>query len=417
MKRTLGLEGVGRRSAMDGILIEHATVVLPDRLLPDAGVLCREGRIERVAPGREMRAHCGDAGALEKIDASGHYLAPGFIDLHIHGLHEHLINDGPEHLAEISRLLPRYGVTGFLPTLFPPGEEEGAGVLRRLAQAESPGALILGFHLEGPFLTLAGALPPASLGGSGRERAQSLIGSVAPRRAIFSVSPDYEGILDLLPLLARGGAPVFMTHTAADVRQTQAAIEKGVRHATHFYDVFPAPPETDPGVRPCGAVEVVLADPRVSVDFILDGEHVDPVAIKMALACKGPDRVCLITDANVGAGLPPGRYRFAESEIEFARMGGPARLTDSRTPCANSARPGALAGSGLTMDRAVRNAVAMLGADLPLAVRMASANPARVLGVHDRKGEATEGFDADLVLLDETLNVVQTWVRGECRYA
>ncbi len=144
-----------------------------------------------------------------------------------------------------------------------------------------------------------------------------------------SCSPE---ILNLIPLMRENDAAVFMTHTAANVKQTQDAIEAGARHATHFSDAFRSPPETDPGVRPCGAVEAILADERVSVDFILDGEHVDPVAVKMALACKGPDRVCLVTDANIGAGLPPGKYiNYRGEEIEFTYSGGPARRSASKS--------------------------------------------------------------------------------------
>ena len=210
--------------------------------------------------------------------------------------------------------------------------------------------------------------------------------------------------------MAEGGTPVFITHTSADVAQTQAAIEAGACHATHLYDVFYAPPETDPGVRPCGAVEAILADPRASVDFLADGEHVDSTAMKVMLLCKGPDRICLITDANVGAGLPPGTYNFGSNEITFAYEGAPARMT------ANSALPGALAGSGLTLNRAVANAMEMLGIDLPQAVRMASANPAAVLGLDGRKGQIKPGYDADLTLFDEDLTVRQTWVAGQRRF-
>jgi N-acetylglucosamine-6-phosphate deacetylase len=202
-----------------------------------------------------------------------------------------------------------------------------------------------------------------------------------------------------------------MTHTGASVEQTQAAIAAGARHATHFYDVFPVPAITEPGVRPCGAVEAILADPRVSVDFIVDGVHVNPIAVQMALQCKGPDRVCLITDANIGAGLPGGRYQFAAGiEVEIAGPGQPARMTEK------SGLPGGLAGSGLTLDAAVRNAIKLVHVDLVQAVRMASANPARVLGLADRKGSVVEGYDADLVLLDDSLQVLRTWVGGACRF-
>ena len=389
------------------LLIANATVVGLDRLLPDHAVLCEGGTILNVAPWAELAAD----GVDEVIDAAGGYLAPGLIDLHFHGVHRLRLDNGPDDLAGICEILPRYGVTGFLPCICPLPKGEDAAFLAAMARVESAGTEILGFHLEGPFLTLTGALPREALGTNDPERVKALIDAALPYRAIFSVAPDLDGILDLLPLMAEGGTPVFMTHTAADVAQTQAAIDAGVRHATHFYDVFPVPPESEPGVRPCGAVEAALADPRVSVDFILDGVHVDPVAVRMALQCKGPDRVCLITDANIGSGLPPGRYgAWGGEEVEFACPGGPARLTET------SHFPGALAGSGLTLDRAVRNAIEMLDIDLPQAVRMASANPAQVLGLHDRKGQVAQGFDADLVLLDRELQVQQTWIAGARRF-
>lgn len=392
---------------MSSLLITNAAVVTLDRVLRGRAVLCRDGRIVRVGPAKEIPAAAGD----EVVDAGGAYLAPGFIDLHIHGCRRWLIDNGPADLAAIAEALPQYGVTGFLPTVCPRPKGEDARFLASLAKGDPAGAVILGFHLEGPFLTLTGALPEEALGSADPERVVRLIEAARPYKAIFSIAPDFEGIGDLLPIMARDGAPVFLTHTQAGVEQTQAAIEAGARHATHFYDVFPPPEETEPGVRPCGAVEAILADPRVSVDFILDGVHVHPVAVKMALRCKGPDRVCLITDANVGAGLGRGRYAFAGgTEVEIAGPGQPARLTE------NSPHPGALAGSGLTMDAAVRNAMDMLHVDLPQAARLAGANPARVLGLEARKGQVREGFDADLVLLDESLHVLRTWIGGTCRY-
>ena len=147
----------------------------------------------------------------------------------------------------------------------------------------------------------------------------------------------------------------------------------------------------------------------MSVDFILDGEHVEPIAVKMALQCKGPEKVCLTTDANVGAGLPPGKYNSIGVEIEFAYQGGPARMTEKST------YPGGLAGSGLTMNLAVKNALEMLAVDLPQALRMASTNPANVLGLKD-KGQIKKGFDADMFLMDDDCQVLQTWMAGECCY-
>lgn len=387
-------------------IIQNARVVLPDGVGDDFSVVIERGKITRVLPKAERQAL--DATV---IDAKGMYLSPGFIDLHIHGLREYLVDRGPGDLAEICKTLPRYGVTGFLPTLAPKPAGQDAAFLATLSKTQSSGARILGFHLEGPFLALTGALPPEAIRDAGEQRARSLIAAAQPYKAIFSISPEVEKIDKLLPIMTAGGVPAFITHTRASVAQTRAAIDAGARHATHFYDVFPLPPETDPGVRPCGAVEAILADPRVSVDFILDGEHVDPVAVQTALACKGPEKVCLVTDAMVGAGSPPGRYAFGEEQVEFAYAGAPARKVTA------DGSKGTLCGSGLTLDQAVRNAVKFLGVAPDQALRMASRNPAAVLGLACMKGTIAEGYDADLVLLDTDLRVRKTFLGGELVFA
>lgn len=386
--------------------IENAVVVCGDLLVPGGAVDVADGRIVAIRKPGEKAARPSEV----TVDAGGAFLAPGFIDLHIHGHHEFLVDNGPEHLTAIAKLLPRYGVTGWLPTVCPRPRGEDAQFLATLAKAKTTGATILGFHLEGPFVALMGALPPEALGGCDAARVESLQAAAAPYVAIFSIAPEIPGIADWIPRMRRNGATVFITHTRASVRETQHAIEAGARHATHFYDVFPIPPETDPGVRPCGVVEAVLADPRVTVDFILDGVHVDPVAVQMALECKGPEGVCLVTDAMVGAGCPPGRHDFGGEEVEFAAPGAPARKTE------NSRSPGGLAGSGLTLNLAVRNAMRLTGVTLQQAVRMASTNPARVLGLEDQLGTIAVGHQANLVLFDDQIDVLQTWIAGESVY-
>lgn len=392
---------------MSTLLIKNTNIILPEGVLENHSVLCSGGKIVRIGKTDDF----GDETVSTIIDGTGKYLAPGFIDLHIHGTHNYRIDNGPDDLDNISRVLPQYGVTGFLAGVCPLPEGKDAELLKSFSKIKSDAAEILGFHLEGPFLALTGALPGEAIGKADKARVKSLIEAAKSYKVIFSIAPDFDGIAELIPIMAQNNTPVFMTHTKASVKQTQAAIDSGARHATHFYDVFPCSAEADSGVRPCGAVEAILADERVSVDFILDGEHVDPIAVKMALICKGRDKVCLITDANIGAGLPPGRYRgFGNCEVEFAYPGGPARLTE------NSKHPGCLAGSGLTMDLAIRNAIKMLDVDISQAIRMASSNPARVLRIDDRKGQIKMGFDADIVLLDENINVVQAFVSGRCCY-
>lgn len=367
-------------------------------------ILVTGGRIAAVGPAGSVAAP-HDA---RLTDARGRILAPGFIDLHVHGLHEHLADRSPEDLASMAEILPRYGVTGFLPTLGPKPAGEDARYLAELARLPARGARVLGVHLEGPFLSVTGAFPREALGEADPDRVRALIRAASPYRAVFSVSPEFDGILELLPLMRASGAPVFMTHTRASVAETRAAIEAGVRHATHFYDVFPAPPETDPGVRPCGAVEAVLAEPRVSVDLILDGVHVDPVVLRMALRCKPPGGVCIVTDANIGAGLPAGRYAgYGGVIVEVPGGGGPARLS------ADSHLPGALAGSGLTMDQGFRNAIVLARVDPGTAAGLCSTAPAGVLSIGDRLGSLQAGHEADMVLLDADLTVARTWVAGE----
>ena len=343
------------------------------------------------------------------IDLGESYITSGFIDLHIHGIHRMLVDNGVEDLKEICKIVPKYGVTGFLPTLAPRPKGEDANFLSVLSKTETDGAEILGFHLEGPFLKITGALGAGAISGADGERVKDLINAAKPHKAIFSISPDVDGIENLIPLMAACDIPVFMTHTAATVKQTQQAIELGVRHATHFYDVFPCPAVTEPGVRPCGAVEAILADERVSVDFILDGVHVDPIAVKMSLVSKknGSGKVCLVTDANVGAGLEPGRFTFGNlGDISFEYKGAPARSSKDNT----------LAGSGLTMDKALRNAIKLLSLDLPEASKLVSLHPAKVLGLDHRKGLLMPGYDADFVILNKDFEVMQTWIKGKCIY-
>jgi len=385
------------------LLIENVNVVLPDSILEDMNVGIQGGIIVSVFSSSEEAG----AKAEEVYDGEGGYLSPGFIDLHIHGVGGLQFDNGPEDLGKICKLLPSYGVTGVLAGVLPLPYGEDTAFIESLSDKTYEGTELLGFFFEGPFLGLPGAISPESLKKRTTERASAMIESARPYRSIFAVSPEVDNASELIPLMKGDGNPVFITHTAADVSQTLSAIEKGARHATHFYDVFPCPSERDPGVRPCGAVEAILAEPEVSVDFILDSEHVDPVAVKMALACKGPDKVCLITDASPGAGLPPGVYGgIGDMEVSFAYEGAPARGT------AKSRCPGGLAGSGLTMDKAVRNAVKLLGIDIPAALRMASLNPAAVLGLDNKLGKVKDGYSASLVLLDEGLMVKASWVAG-----
>jgi len=215
----------------------------------------------------------------------------------------------------------------------------------------------------------------------------------------------------LLPMMMVYGIPAFVTHTIAEHQEAQRAIDLGATHATHFYDVFPYKESNEAGVRWCGSVEAFYSNRHTTLDFVLDGEHVDPIAVKMAIVCKGVEKISLITDANSCSGLPPGKYSgIMGYPVEVFYEGGPARLTEE------SHNPGCIAGSGLTMEKAVKNAVKFLGVSIPDAIRMASTNPASVLRLSAKKGRIKCGYDADFIILTNELDVAACVVGGRLIY-
>ena len=406
------------------LIINHVGVIAHNKILEDYSVVCENGRIiDLLSSNSPVKSTGKTAGKQEQvIDANGGYLVPGFIDLHIHGLLEKLVDNGPDDLSAICRELPRFGVTGFLPSITPktntpntntPNANECVN-LANLAQTAARGAEILGFFLEGHFLKLTGAIRGMTNDYS-PDRVENLKKAAGDKTCVFGVSPEIQDILSLLPLMTENShkqIPAFITHTMADYEQTINAIKAGAKHATHFYDVFPYPGEQEPGVRGCSAVEAVMASPEVSVDFILDGEHVHPGVVKMALACKGPEMVCLITDANLSAGMEPGVYKgIGGTAVTMEYKGGPAREFHGE-----GKKPGGLTGSSLTMDLAFKNAVKILGLSLPEATALVSANPARVLNLEHERGRIEKDFRADFSIMDKDLNIVSCYTGGKCVY-
>ncbi len=340
------------------------------------------------------------------IDGFGRLLTPGLIDVHTHGIRKvgYNYDTAAEDFAEAGRALAEYGTTCIFPTFIPRKDPNLIDHFRQLPKAlPERGACMPGFHLEGPFVALAGAAC-ATMAGDLR-LLDDLLEACANRVAIMSISPDQQNILPVIRRLRERGILPFITHTRASVEQTQAAIAAEATHATHFYDVFPIPEETDPGVRPVGAVETILADPRASVDFICDGVHVHPMAIRAAVRAKGWRGVTLITDSTIGAGLPPGEY---DSPWGYR----------VRTSLADGIRHSTLrflAGSALTMNVGIRNLLNWLDLPAEQVWAMGTLNPADLLGL-TTKGRLQPGADADLVLWNEDLTPEKTWVGGNCIY-
>jgi len=385
---------------MNGQFITNVRIVFPGERITPGSLLLRDGQIAALNPANIP----SDAMMIDGCDG---LLTPGLIDLHTHGIQKfrYHYDTPPEHFEAASRVLPQYGTTCVFPTVIPADEPNLVANLSRLRAnlLKHTGSNMPGIHLEGPFLAVGGAAC-ATLPGD-LVLLDEILAACDDRVAIMSVSPDQKKILPVIERLRERGIMPFITHTRAGVEQTQAAIDAGAMHATHFYDVFPIPNENDPGVRPVGAVETILADRRVSVDFICDAVHVHPVAIRAAVEAKGWQGVILITDSNIGAGLPPGEYDTPWGYKVRVRAGGAARHVTENF----------LAGSALTMNVGMKNLLQWLDLPPEQVWAMGTLNPARLLGL-TQKGRIAVGAEADLVLWDDDLIPIKTWVSGRRIY-
>jgi N-acetylglucosamine-6-phosphate deacetylase len=390
------------------VLITGAQVLAPGKRSERLDVLISDDKIDTVASQIEV-----PSARHERVDGSGLLLTPGLIDLHVHGVGYSVFESSPDALLLGSQVLPQYGTTCVLPTLYAVMTPEKLDRLESLAIAldNVTGAAMPGFHLEGPFLAIPGA-GARTLDGD-LVFLKELLSAAQGRVPAMSVSPETKNILPVIEQLTELEIAVFLTHTAASVEQTTAAIDAGARHATHFYDVFPVPAETDLGVRPVGAIETILSDARCSVDFICDGVHVHPTAIRAALAAKNWQGVSAITDGNIGSGLGNGVYQTPWGySVEISDAGG-ARVANPEL-----ALHGALAGSALTMNVAMENLAGWLDLPTEQIWAMGTLNPAQTVGLA-KKGRIETGADADLVLWDchgGQFQVIQTWVAGKSVY-
>lgn len=365
--------------------------------------------------------HCSVRVAGQKIDTihsvkgieADFFLTSGLIDIHTHGIERYSYED-PEGLIEGSKVLGKYGVTTFLPTVAPNPADKGlfdklstlSAVLDQIDRVNVPG-----LHIEGPFVGISGAA--CELIDGDVEFVKDMVSGCNSKVSVVSVAPEVKNIIPVIEWLVESNIVPFITHTKADVDQTVKAIEAGARHATHFYDVFYPPEVTDGGVRPVGCVEAFLADKRTTVDFICDGVHVHPMAIKAVLAAKGYESIILVTDSNIGSGLGSGIYDSPWGYKIKVAPGKGARIED---PC--NEKHGRLAGSALTMDEGVNNLMSWLDVPDEQIWAMGTSNPARLLNLKN-KGKIEAGYDADLVFWKkekQRYKVVCTLVMGKCVY-
>ncbi len=358
----------------------------PDGTRPGT-VVIEEGRIAAVDPALGER---GDV-----VELGERWLVPGYIDGHVHGGGGAQCNTtDAEEVAAVARFHACHGTTGLLATTVAAPLEELCGVVHAIACCAAPN--LLGAHLEGPFLSprRPGAMDPAMFLDPDRASLERLLEPGGVR--LMTLAPELPGALELIESLVRAGVIPSVGHTCAGDADVRAAARAGASAATHVFNAMPPFHHREPAT-----VGAVLDLPEISCELICDGVHVDPVAMRLMYRAKGADGIRLVTDAMAAAGMPDGEYRLGGRPVTVE--GGRAVLKGG----------GSIAGSTLTMEAAVQRAVHLLRAPVEEAVRMASASPARLLGLQGRKGEIRAGLDADLVVLDEQLAVQATMVAGE----
>jgi N-acetylglucosamine-6-phosphate deacetylase len=355
-------------------------------------LLLSGSRIEALAHPHDPR--CSDA---DLVDLQGKLLVPGFIDVQVNGGGGVLFNDdpSPESIHAIGVAHRRFGTTGFLPTLISDdldAIDRGITAVQSCLDAGMPG--VLGIHIEGPFLNSARRgvhdskhlrLLDASL--------VSLLCRLRAGRTMLTLAPEMT-TPDIIAQLAAAGVLVSAGHSEASFAGTAAAIAHGLRGFTHLFNAMARLDAREPGI-----VGAALYDPDTWCGIIVDGHHVDPIMLKLALRCKRHDRFMLVSDAMPVVG---------SSKSTFVLQGRTIHVVDGICRDEN----GTLAGTALDMATAVRNAVSLLGLDIAEAARMASEYPAAFLGLGHELGRIAPGYRANLVLMDDEYRVDETWIEG-----
>ena len=384
------------------VLLSGGDVVMRDHVLSPGTVVLEDGVITEIAlgsrPGR---------GALEYVDCTGLVVAPGFIDVHVHGVEGTDTLDGATAIAVIAERLPRYGVTAFCPTSMACAPAALKTMLNavRASREASGGARVLPAHLESNFINpeYRGAQPleclrlPTSARTDGDFSGAEILSEIHAASGdvgIMTIAPEIDGAIDLIRQLAAQGIFISLGHSGATYEEALEGIDAGARHATHLFNRMPPLNHRKPGLA-----AAVLESEALTAEVVCDGVHVHPAVVKMALAIKRPSGIMAITDGTAGAGLPQG----ARTSIS----GRPITVRD-----AAYLDDGTLAGSVLTMDRAFAKLTTEMKVSLVDACRICSTTPAEALGLQGAGG-IVEGWAADLVLLERDFSPRATYIAGE----
>lgn len=334
--------------------------------------------------------------AAQARELPGATLVPGFVDLHGHGAGGHAYDDGGDELRAALAAHRVHGTTRAVVSIVTAPLIELRERLTEVAELTAADPLVLGSHLEGPFLApeRRGAHNPEFLREPAPEVVQGLLDAAVGTLRQVTLAPELPGGLDAVARLAEAGVVPAIGHTGTDLEGARAAFDAGARILTHAFNAMPGIHHRDPG-----PVVAALDDPRVTLELVLDGQHVHPEVAEVLFAAA-PERIALITDSMAAAGAADGDYRIGSLNVSV--RDGRAVLSGTST----------LAGSTLTQDAALRLAVHEVGVPLPLAVAALTRTPARALGLDDRLGLLAPGYAADVVALDESLHVTAVWAAG-----
>ncbi len=335
-------------------------------------------------------------------DAAGKKVVPGFIDVHSHGAVGVDVNAATaEELEKIGHFMATQGTTSWLCSVLTDTKEQTLWCIdefKKHKEMEGNGANLLGIHLEGPFLAkeFKGAMPEHLLQKPDLELVKEYQEAAQGEIRYITVSPEIPGMTEFIPKLCAMGITVAIGHSGADYDTARSAIAGGAAAATHTGNAMRLLHQHQPAIW--GAV---LEDDKVSCEVICDGRHLHPGTVRLILKTKGIHRVVAVTDSIMAAGLPDGNYKLGVNDVVV--VDGDACLADG----------GARAGSTLTSGRALKNLAAFTGRPLEELVLLLTENPARLIGVYDRVGSLDTGKDADVVLLDEALDIDRVYVKGE----
>jgi N-acetylglucosamine-6-phosphate deacetylase len=384
--------------------LTNGRVILPQEIVTGKAVVVEGKEIVGIADADNLGAE------VKKIDVGGRYIAPGLIDIHVHGALGHTFNEPEaEAFATITEENVKRGVTSLLATISTapiPDLVKCLEFSRQWMHKPREGSQVLGVHLEGPYFNMAqkGAQDPKNIRTPDDGTPDILLEHHDVMR-IMTYAPELPGALELTARLARLGIVPAAGHSSAKDEDVLAAMEVGLRHIIHVWSGQSSTVREGPWRKP-GLLEATLVFDGLTVEMIADNKHLPPTLMKLAYKCIGADRLCIVSDATSGAGMPEGA-RFRMGEMEYEVHDGVGMMFD-RT---------AFAGSTTLVNQMVPILTDAVGIPLVEAVRMATLTPARVIGADDRKGSLKAGKDADLAVFEDDFTAWRTMIGGRWVYA